>query len=239
MGIYEGLAQIRKHKEDQDARKAAAEAGKINWLNIEDGETVKVWFLQELDRSALNYHEELGLGIMATEHSNPDDYRRKALCSMEDEEQCLGCEKHKADWKAGWKPKARLYINVLVERKNGDREVAVMSQANGSKSVVAPLLLEYAVDEETVADRWWKLTRNGKGSETSYLPRPQAPSKDVDVMDYADKVQDVRRAVREVAYDDQFEHYFGSRDNATPAEEGANSGGWPSSGQASSTDDAW
>ena len=238
MGIYEGLDAIRKQKEEAEARKAAAEAGKINWLKIDDGETVKVWFLQEFDRSAEGYNEQAGLAFMATEHTNPDNWMRKALCSMEEEEQCLGCEKHKEDWKAGWRQKSRVYINVLVERRDGTREVAVMSQANGSKSVIAPLLLEMAVDENTVTDRWWKITRTGKKSETSYLPRPQAPSKDIDVADYADKVYDLHRAVRSVPYDEQFDFYFAADKKDESAEPAGENSGWPS-GSSNSDDETW
>lgn len=237
MGIYEGLDAIRKHKEDQEARKAAVEANKINWLKIEPNETVKVWFLQELDRSAEGYVKDAPLGIMATEHTNPENWQKKALCTIEDG-QCLGCEKHKEDWKAGWRQKSRLYINVLVERANGDREVAVMSQANGSKSVIAPMLLEMAVDENTITDRWWKITRTGKGSETSYLPRPQAPSKDITIADYLDKLNDLNRAVRNVPYDEQFDFYFAAPADAvqdTPAP--AAGGGWPSDSKGA--DEEW
>lgn len=237
MGIYEGLDAIRKHKEELEARKAAAEAGKINWLKMEDGETVKIWILQELDRSGHGFHEELGLGFMATEHTNPKDWKRKALCTAEDG-QCLGCEKHREDWKAGWKQKSRLYVNVLVERKNGDREVAVMSQANGPKSVVAPMILEQAVEEQTVTDRWWKLTRNGEGNETAYLPRPMAPSNDIDVLDYADKVYDLKRAVREVPYEDQFDFYFASNEKEESAAPAASGGGWPGD-SGTSTEEDW
>lgn len=207
MGIYEGIKQIRGYQEEQAARKAAAEEGKINWIKIANNETVKVWFLQEIDRDADNYIKGTPIGIMATEHTNPDNWQRKAVCTAE-EGACLGCEKHREDWKAGWRQKSRLYINVLVERQNGDREVAVMSQANGTKSVIAPLLLEYAVDENTVTDRWWKIYRSGERAETSYLPRPGQPSKDVNVADYQDKIFDLRKAIREVPYEEQFDFYF-------------------------------
>lgn len=214
MGIYEGLDKIKKFKEDRAERAAAAEAGKVNWLTLADGEAVKIWYLQELDRSAEGYSEEAGLGFLATEHVKPgkENFQKKALCSMDDEEQCLGCEKHREDWKAGWSQKSRLYINVLVERKNGDREVAVMSQSNGTKSVIAPMILDYAVENNTITDRWWKITRNGMGDKTTYTPFVYGPSTDVDITEYAEKVQDLKRCVREVAYEDQFEFFFGGDD---------------------------
>jgi hypothetical protein len=239
MGIYEGLDSIKKYKEEQEARKAAAEAGKINWLNIDDGETVKVWFLQELDRSAEGYNKEAGLGIMATEHSNPKNFLKKALCSMDSEGQCLGCEKHKEDWKAGWKQKSRLYINVLVERKNGDREVALMSQPNGAKSVLAPMLLNTAIDDNTITNRWWKVTRTGKKAETSYLPMPGAVSADIDPADFIDQLVDVKRGVREVPYDEQFDFYFASDQRSDESDApAAPDNGWASK-DATSTEEDW
>lgn len=214
MGIYEGLDSIRKYKEDQEARREAAAANKIVWFSnlVEDGEAVKVWFLQELDRGAENYSEKNGLGIMVTEHSNPDDWHRKALCSMADEEKCLGCEKHREDWKAGWRQKPRLVINVLVEKKDGTRQTAIMSMSNGTKAVIAPMILDYAVENNTLTDRWWKITRSGTGTATAWAPFVYQPSDDINVEDY--EVFDVRKAVREVPYDEQFDFYFKAADDA-------------------------
>lgn len=226
MGIYEGLDKIKKYKEDLEARRKAAEEGKVNWLSIDDGESVKIWYLQELDRGAEGYHEELGLGFIATEHVKPgkENFRVKALCSAEDGA-CVGCEEHKKDWKAGWRPKSRLYINVLVERKNGDREVAVMSQANGSKSVIAPMVLDYAIENNTITDRWWKITRSGEKEATTYTPFVYGPSDDIDVTEYADQIYDLKKCVREVPYEEQFDFYFKDRDAAPEKEEASVSKG--------------
>ena len=231
-GLYEGLAAIRKYKEDQAARKAAAEANKINWLKLEDGETVKLWILQELDRGAENYHEENGIGLMATEHSNPDNWRKKALCTASETERCLGCEKNKEDWKAGWKQKSRIYLNVLVERKDGTREVAVMSQANGPRSVIGPMILSLAIEENTITNRWYTLQKQGEKKETTYNFTPSfKESKDVDPTEYADKLFDLHKAVRHVAYEDQFDFYFAvdeNSDDAPVAQEQPQRSPWPS-----------
>lgn len=220
-GIYEGLDAIRKYKEELAARKAAAEANKINWLKLEDGETVRLWLLQELDRGAENYKDSNGIGLMATEHSNPENWRKKALCTAMSGA-CVGCEKHKENWKAGWKQKSRLYLNVLVERANGDREVAVMSQANGPRSVIGPAILELAVEENTITNRWYKLKKDGEGKESSYTFTPSMKeSKDVDPTEYAEQLYDLHKAVRKVAYEDQFDFYFAKDENSEEATEAA------------------
>jgi hypothetical protein len=239
-GIYEGLAAIRKYKEDLAARKAAAEANKINWLKMEDNEVVRIWILQELDRGAENYKESNGIGLMATEHANPENWRLKALCTASEFSQCLGCEKHKEDWRAGWKQKSRIYLNVLVERKDGTREVAVMSQANGPQSTVGPLILELAVDENTITNRWYKLTKvvnNGKISY-SFVPNMKESS-DVDPAEYADQLYDLHKAVRKVAYEDQFDYYFRVDENAEKPEEKPTAPSWSNSGSGASADEEW
>lgn len=212
MGIQRGLAAVKAYKEEIERRKEAAEAGRVNWLKMEDGESVEVWYLQELDESAENYLEDKGIGIFAVEHTKPgkNNYMTKALCSIEDEEQCFGCEKHREDWKAGWKAKSRLYINVLVKRKDGSTEVAVMSQPNGPKSVIAPMLLDYAVENNTITDRWWKITRSGEGEGTTYTPFVRGPSKDVNPADH--DVFDLERCVRSVPYVEQEAFYVGVAD---------------------------
>jgi hypothetical protein len=211
MGIQKGLAAIKAHQDEIERRKEAATKNKVDWLNIPDGKTYSIRFLQELDEGAAGYLEKNGVGFFATEHSNPDDFRKKALCTA-DEGACYGCEQKELAYKsgdnvrgAGWKAKSRLYINVLARDDKGEETVKVMSQPNGSKSVVAPMLLQQAIDEGTITDRWWKIKRTGQKSETSYLPMPGAPKDDVKLGEY--EVFDLSACVREVPYEEQEAHY--------------------------------
>ena len=230
MGIKEGLDQIQKYNRDvaEAARRAEElrEAGVIPWLKIADGESVKVWYLQELDRGAKNYLEGNGLGFFATEHSSPTDFKKRGTCRMDDEERCWGCEKHKSTpWVKNaptWKAKSKLYINVLVERKalkdsddhkKGEvyQEVAVLSQPNGPKAVIAPMVLDYAVENNTLTDRFWKISRKGSiASDTVYTPMVYSPSDDVKPEDYADQLCDLHRCVREIPYEDQEAFFSGT-----------------------------
>lgn len=243
MAIQKGLASIKNYNDELARRKAAAEAAKVPWLKIEDGESVKVWYLQELDEGAKNYSEKNGLGFFATEHSNPKNFKIKASCSQDDEEACVGCEKHREDWKLGWKPKSTLYINVLVERKDKEgklvREVAVMSQGNGPKAVIAPMILEYAVENNSIADRWWKITRKGAtAQDTTYTPvvygPPDNPKDVVDVESY--ELTDLQRCVRVVPYAEQEAFFFGT--TPKPSEDEGFDGPSESSGS-TSADEVW
>jgi hypothetical protein len=229
MGALTGLDQIKRFKDEQARRKAEAEAGRLTWLSIKDGETVQIRFLQELDKNATGYLESHGLGVLAVEHANPDRYQQKAICTMDTEGKCWMCEQSKAAYRAGdkkkgaaWGQKQKLYINVLVERKDKEtgeltRSVAVYGISAGSRSVIAEMIFSMAIDENTITDRWWKISRRGAElSDTTYTSIPQAPKDDVDLADY--EVFDLKRCYREIPYDEQ-EAFFNGVADRRPVED--------------------
>ncbi len=205
MGIVKGLKGINAHIEAEEARFAGSgdDAPKTKWFKLADKQSVKVVFLQELDPDSENYSTKNDLGFIATEHVNPENFRVKAVCSA-DEGPCYGCEQHRKDYKAGWKQKTRLYINVLVDDGINDPYVAVLSQGNGPKSVT-PALIEFAGEVGTITDKWFKIKRQGAGqTDTSYLLTPLA-SHDKNVEDY--DLFDLEKVVRQVPYDEQATFY--------------------------------
>jgi hypothetical protein len=231
MGIIKGLKSINKHVDAEEAKFAKrgdGDAPKATWFKLKDKEAVKVIFLQEMDEDSKNYSEKNGLGFLAVEHSNPKNFRRKALCTIDEEGACYGCEEHSKDWKAGWKPKTRLYINVLVDDGVNEPYVAVLSQGNGPKSVT-PSVLEQATEIETITDKWFKIKRSGSGqTDTSYLLTPLGQH-DLNVEDY--DVVDLDNVVRNVPYAEQEAHYLGGeqREDKEPVSVGAGK----------SSDDEW
>ena len=198
------LDEIRKYREQMEER---ANRIKVNWLKITPGDKVKVRYLQELDEGALNYNPELGMGKFVTEHVKGQEYQKKFVCTIESEGRCLGCEKARENPKGGFGQKARLYINVLVE-KDGELDVAVMSQAMGSKSVIGPMIVDYAVEGNTITDRWWRIGRVGEGNDTQYTPFVMSPDNDINPADYKDKIVDLENVVRHIPYDEQFDAWF-------------------------------
>jgi hypothetical protein len=206
MGIVKGLKAINKHVEAEEAKFSGggSDAPKTKWFKLSDKQAVKVLFLQELDPDSANFSVKNDLGFLATEHVNPENFRIKAVCSA-DEGACYGCEMHdKMGWKAGWKQKTRLYINVLVDDGVNDPYVAVLSQGNGPKSIT-PALLEYAGLVGTITDKWYRIKRDGAGqTDTSYLLMPLGPH-DKNVEDY--ELYDLEKVVRQVPYEEQAAHY--------------------------------
>jgi len=171
MGIVKGLKDLNKALDKPQS--SGGEGSKARWVKLEDAESVKVRFLQELDPDSPSYNEKNGLGFIAVEHTNPKDYRRKALCSMDDQGKCFGCEMHRKDYKAGWKGRSRLYINVLVDDGKEEPYVAILSQGSSGKTVT-PTLIEYAGEMGSITNLMWRIKRSGTKTDTSYTIIPLA-----------------------------------------------------------------
>lgn len=206
MSIVKGLKGINARIEQDEAKfNGSGDATSTKWFKINDKESVKVIFLQELDPDSENYSKKNDLGFVAVEHSNPDDFKRKALCTIEDEGACFACEQHRKDYKAGWKQKTRLYINVLVDDGKTEPYVAVLSQGLSAKQIT-PALIEQSGEIGTITDKFFKIKRNGAGfNDTSYILTPLgAHGKNVE--DY--ELFDLEKVVRQVPYAEQEAHYM-------------------------------
>jgi len=211
MGIVKGLKSIQSHNEAEDAKYSGG-GEKTRWFKIEDKQSVKVAFLQELDEDSPDYSAKNDLGFLAVEHVNPKNFRRKALCTIDDEGSCYGCDTHQKDWKAGWKQKSRLYINALVDDGKNEPYVVVLSQGNGPKSIT-PALIEEAGDG-SISQVWYTIKRTGSGpTDTSYLLRGGKEAHGLDVESY--ELYDLDKVVRQIPYAEQEAHY---NDGDAPAE---------------------
>ncbi len=205
MAIVRGLKNMNKTLDKPSVSKS--DGPKAKWLKLEDGESVKIRFLQELDPDSPHYNDKLGLGFIAVEHTNPKDYRRKALCTIDDQGRCWGCDQHKKDYKAGWKGRSRLYVNVLVDDGKNEPYVAILSQGSSGKTIT-PTLIEYAGEMGSITNLMWRVKRNGVKTDTSYTAIPL--QKDEETFDVSGiEAYDLEKtAVREVKYEDQEAFYL-------------------------------
>lgn len=238
MGIVKGLAAINKHVDAEEAKfSGSGDSNPTKWFKLADKQQAKVVFLQELDPDSPNYSEKNDLGFLAVEHVNPKNWRRKAVCSIDDEGACFGCEQHKKDWKAGWKQKTRLYINVLVLPENGEEPyVAVLSQGNGPKSIT-PTLIEYAGDDGTITDKVFTIKRSGAGAtDTSYTIRA-GKEHDLNVEDY--ELFDLEKVLRQIPYAQQEAHYRDGEEADESAPAAVNGGAPVAAPSAASVDADW
>ena len=92
---------------------------------------------------------------------------------MDDQGKCYGCEQHRKDYKAGWKGRSRLYINVLVDDGKEDPYVGILSQGSSGKTVT-PTLIEYAGEMGSISNLMWRIKRTGTKTDTSYTIIPLA-----------------------------------------------------------------
>lgn len=176
MSVIKGLKNINalldKPKYDENRPR-------VRWLKLADGQSVKIRFIEELDEDSASYAEGRGLALVVKEHSNPKDYRRKAVDTLDTDGRDFAEEMYRKDPKAnaGWKAKLRFYCNVLVDDGIEEPYVAIWSMGV-SKQSVFNTIREYALDTGSVSNLTWKLKRNGQGTETNYTLIPSVPDKE-------------------------------------------------------------
>jgi hypothetical protein len=203
MAIVKGLKNINNALD----KPSDSEGSKARWVKLADGESVKIRFLQELDPDSPNYLEKNGLGFIAAEHTNPKNYKSKALCTSDDQGRCWACEQHRKDYKAGWKARSRLYINVLVDDGKEDPYVAILSQGTSGKSIT-PTLIEYAGEMGSVSNLTWRLKRSGTGTSTEYVGISLGQDKEAFDLSKYELFQLEKVAVKEIPYEEQEKFYM-------------------------------
>jgi hypothetical protein len=226
MGLYTGLAKLQ---EIADSATESSDRRKFPWFGIKDKESARIKFLQEFDPDSPGYDEKYGLCGVLLEHSAPKDFKRKALCSMEDEGQCLPCELYARGIKE-WKPKMRFYANVLVIPDKGEPEVQVISQGIGKGSIY-PTLLGFYNDNGPITPHTFRISRAGSQfNNTSYTLNVNLKTVEVDTSDL--EVYDIYNEVGlHIPYERQRNFYLVDDDD--------NSDDEPLSPAASFNEDEW
>jgi hypothetical protein len=204
MSVVKGLKNINalldKPKYDENSPK-------VRWLKIADGQAVKIRFVEELDEDSANYKADRGLALVVKEHTNPKDYKRKAVDTMEAEGRDWAEEMHRKDVKAGWRARLRFYCNVLVDDGIEAPYVAIWSMGV-SKQSAFNTIREYALETGSISNVVWKVKRNGQGTETSYTTIPGAP--DTEPFDWSTfKPYALELALKKIPYAEQEAFYLG------------------------------
>jgi hypothetical protein len=205
MSIIKGLKEMEKAI--GKSRPVDGGGAKVRWLKLEDGQSVKVRFVNELDEDSPNYSEERGLAMIVKEHTNPKDYRRKAVDTMDTEGRDWAEEMHRKDPKAGWGGRFRFYVNLLVDDGIEEPYMAIWSQGVGKQSAFNTVK-EYFLETGSVSNLTWKLKRQGTGTDTTYVLLPTAP--DTEPFDWSPyEMIPLESAIRKVPYAEQESFYLG------------------------------
>ena len=204
MSVVKGLANINalidKPKYDSDKPR-------VRWLKLTDGQAVKIRFIEELDEDSPSYSADRGLSLVVKEHTNPKDYRRKAVDTMESEGRDWAEEMHRKDPKAGWRGRLRFYCNVLVDDGIEEPYAAIWSMGV-SKQSAFNTIREYALETGSISNVQWKLKRSGSGTETSYTLIPSAPDSEPFNWGTVEPF-DIDLALNHVPYAEQEAYYLG------------------------------
>jgi hypothetical protein len=204
MAIVKGLKNINALV---DKPKFEGTGSKVRWFKIADGQAVKIRFIEELDEDSANYNEARGLALVVSEHTNPKDYKRKAVDTMESEGRDWAEEMHRKDMKAGWRARLRFYCNVLVDDGIEAPYVAIWNMGV-SKQSAFNTIREYALETGSISNLTWKVKRNGQGTETSYTLIPSTP--DSAPFDWAAiEPYPLEKALNKVPYAEQEAFYLG------------------------------
>jgi hypothetical protein len=209
MSIVKGLKEINALL---DRPKYDENSPKVKWLKLADGQSVKIRFIEELDEDSAHYSEDRGLALVVKEHTNPKDYRRKAVDTMDTEGRDWAEEMHRKDPKAGWRGRLRFYCNVLVDDGVEEPYVAIWSMGVSKQSAFNNIR-EYALETGSISNVVWKLKRNGMGTETSYTLLPSAP--DSEPFDWKSiKPYPLESALNKIPYAEQEAFYLGFENNS-------------------------
>lgn len=201
MGVIQSLARINEELEKRASNSNFEERVPATWVKVDDGQTVKLIFLQEIDEGSPNYLPENGTVLFSTQHENPDNWKKKAECT-DDEGECYGCSR-------GWPQKLLIYANVLVDDGTNEPYVAIWSRGVGKKSV-AKQLIDMAGDSDydnSITQYPFKFSREGTKKETVYSLTPTPKPHDKDLTQY--ELFDLKKYLFYVSPEKQEEYYLG------------------------------
>ena len=206
MSVIKGLKNINALLD----KKADETGPKVKWLKLADGQAVKIRFIEELDEDSANYNEKRGLALVVKEHTNPKDYKRKAVDTMDTEGRDWAEEMYRKDPRgnSGWRGRLRFYCNVLVDDGIEPNPYVAIWSMGVSKQSSFNTIREYALETGSISNLTWKLKRNGQGTETSYTLIPSAPDKEPFNWEGIEPYQ-LEKALRRVPYSEQEAFYLG------------------------------
>lgn len=205
IGFITGLAGVQQELAKRPSGGNYEDRPKAQWVSLKDGESVKLVFLNEIDEGSPNYSVKNGLSIFSLQHSNPENWRKQAECTV-DEGECYGCAN-------GWNQKVVFYSNVLVDDGKNEPYVAIWSRGVGKQSVVQELINMAADDDfnNSVTDKVFKFSRKGATKDdTTYTLSALPKGHEYNLEDY--ELFDLQQYVFHVSPDRQEAYYFDLKD---------------------------
>lgn len=211
--------EVLKAKQERAERESRP---KVEWFSLKNGETKFIRFLQEFDTDHRNYDSKYGTALFLDEHVSPEDWSRKAVCTMEDEGRCFACEMDKEvlkivdeNGKDRWHPwgqKSNFYVYVVDNK--GD--VKVLSRPTSNKLFDA-ICEEIDENDNSITDVTFKISKGPNKSDSWELRKT---SKEHFELPEIPELADLSAAVGfKVTYAEQRNFYIPGSKEATVASE--------------------
>jgi len=177
MSMFKTLSDLRKNTIENKGNVGLGDGERVQrYFTIKSGESYLIRFRQELTEDSANFADDAGVAHVVSVHTNPNDFRKSAVCTGDHEEfgyRCFGCEQVVRD--RGWKAKQHLLVNVAVFNSETDIwEPRVLDQ-KFTGAHVAETVVTYASEYGTIMDRDFKISRTGQKQQTKYNLIPLAP----------------------------------------------------------------
>lgn len=159
-GIVTGASAMR------EAVKPKERLTSFDFFKLDDGKSVMVRFLQEIDDQSEHYVEDNGLGFLAYVINPPtaDGWKYRFFVDEDNE--------HLLEDIGDWPKKGRLFISMLVNRGNDADPEWKLELWDASKAVLRQLL-EWSDDLGGITHKNFKVTRSGTGTSTTYILMPK------------------------------------------------------------------
>lgn len=211
------FAELTGAQAERDRQMAERDKPKAKWFKVEDGQSITVKFLQELDASAENYNPEFGTFLGAVEHVcpreiDPKGFMKRALDTTETEGRDWAQLQHEKNRKMGWGAQQNFYINLAVETPEGV-EAQIFSRKLNSGFVKD--LVEIFEEEGGITGIPFVISRRGTGPQTELRIKQAKPDKDFDISGVTP--WDLNEyAVRHVPFDEQEKFYMRNVEHIDP-----------------------
>lgn len=207
------LADVLKKRQEAAER---ADRPKIDYFSLANNNPARIRFLQELDPDAPNYDKDKGSALFLVEHTSPQQFTRKAICTMETEGRCFACEMNQEQPKERWWSRINMYVQVFDAK---DEKVKVLS-----RSAPGPFfdqLVDWANEENeehpgSVVGPTFKISKGPNKTDSWVVTKTNRVLELPDVVELVDLTQAVGANVE---YDKQRNFYLPKGDSEPEPED--------------------
>ena len=215
MSMFKTLSDLKKSTIDNKGSGPMIDGERIpRFFSVKSGESFLIRFRQELTEDSANFSDTDGVAHVVSVHTNPNDYKKSAICTGDNEDfgyRCFGCEQVVHD--RGWRAKQHLLINVAVYNSDDDVWEPRILDQKFTGAHVAETIVTYASEYGTIMDRDFKISRTGQKQQTKYNLIPLAP-KDANASIAELPMHDLTKTYKLMSPAEQAGYYISEEDNS-------------------------